>query len=119
MAEVPSFFTRSPPKLKSMADVQAKLAERTHSTQGRDRSKPPVPPAASQSTAARTLSWLPPVVNPDGTGHQLAGGTMYQVRKTLTEGKLMFWAWHDRKLLGYSTDKQGARDFCQLHYEGS
>jgi len=98
-----------------VASPDIESCERSESTQAGE----PIPTAGHpvNVTAAPSLTWLPPVRNADETGHQCAGGTDYVVRKTLTEGKVMYWAWYQRKLLGYATDAQGARDFCQAHLE--
>lgn len=64
------------------------------------------------------LSWNKPVRNADDTGHQTASGTDYEIRKTFTEGKGMYWAWHAKKLLGYSTDVEIARAHCEAHSLG-
>lgn len=62
-----------------------------------------------------TLRWEPPHRNPNGTGHQKAGGTEYVVRKTLMRDQWWYWAWFDRKLLGYSQDVEIARNHCEAH----
>lgn len=69
---------------------------------------------AGRSPTAK-LSWEKPVRNTDDTGHQLAAGTDYSIRKTLTKGIPMYWAWHARKLLGYSPDVEIARSHCEAH----
>lgn len=72
---------------------------------------------AGRSPTAK-LSWAKPLGNKDGTGHQLAEGTDYSIRKTLTKGVPMYWAWHNRKLLGYSPDVEIARTHCEAHHVG-
>ena len=65
------------------------------------------------------LSWNKPVSNKDGTGHQTAMGAPYELRKTLTKGVPFYWAWYERKLLGYSADVEIARTHCDAHALGS
>jgi hypothetical protein len=69
--------------------------------------------AARSSTAK--LSWNKPVRNADDTGHQTAACTDYEIRKTLTKGVVCYWAWHARKLLGFSADVEIARNHCEAH----
>lgn len=76
-------------------------------------------PVTGEIFQGRRLQWLEPVRNKDGTGHQLAAGTDYAIRKTLTKDAPMYWAWHARKLLGYSSDVEVARGHCEDHYKGS
>jgi len=108
-------------KIKTTEQMMTRLAQRcAESTQAGEPIavvRLPDGPIADPSKPSPSLTWLPPMRNADETGHQFAGGTDYVVRKTLTEGKVMYWAWYQRKLLGYATDAQGARDFCQAHLE--
>ena len=53
------------------------------------------------------------------SGYQTAAGTDYVVRKTHPNGKAMYWAWHAKKLLGYSADIEIARAHCEAHALGS
>jgi hypothetical protein len=66
-----------------------------------------------------TLTWNKPVRNADDTGHQTACGAPYEIRKTLTQGKICYWAWHDKKLLGYSGDITIAQAHCEAHKLGA
>ena len=93
-----SALTPPEPKLKTQGQMMALLKER--------------------SKARAQLHWNPPVRNADGSGHQTAAGTDYEVRKTLTEGRVMYWAWYAKKLLGYNTDVEIARNFCEAHALG-
>lgn len=74
--------------------------------------------AAGQSPTAK-LQWNKPVRNADDTGHQTAAGTEYEIRKTITQGNIMYWAWHAKKLLGYSIDVAIARTHCEAHAMGN
>jgi len=65
-----------------------------------------------------SLHWLDPVKNRDGSGHQNAAGTDYQIRKTLSNGQWIYWAWAGKKLLGYSGDVELARSHCEAHIRG-
>jgi hypothetical protein len=76
-----------------------------------------VEPDALTERRAALLTWIEPVRNKDGSGYQCAGGTGYVVRKTIVDGKTTYWAWSDKKLLGYSHDIKVAREHCQLHAE--
>ena len=69
---------------------------------------------AGQSAQPK-LSWGKPVRQANGAGHQCAEGTAYVVRKSLSADKWVYWAWHDRKLLGYSHDVEIARNYCEAH----
>ena len=70
-------------------------------------------------SAQQKLSWNKPVVNEDGTGHQTAGGADYVIRKTFPAGKVLYWAWHAKKLLGYSADLDIAKAHCEAHSLGA
>jgi len=70
------------------------------------------------ATAGKTLDWAEPVRNPSGSGHQLARGTLYVIRKAQSKDQWLYWAWHDKKLLGYSHDIEIARAHCQAHFMG-
>lgn len=100
MSHVKSFFSRET-RIHDHAQMIETLKSRT----------------AERSPTAK-LSWEKPVSNKDGTGHQLAAGTDYSIRKTLTKGVPMYWAWHARKLLGYSADVEIARTHCEAHFVG-
>jgi len=93
-----SALTPPEPKLKTQGQMMALLKER--------------------SAARAQLQWNKPVRNADDTGHQTAAGTDYEIRKTLTKGQAMYWAWHAKKLLGYSADVEIARTHCESHYLG-
>jgi len=93
-----SALTPPEPKLKTQGQMMALLKQR--------------------SAARAQLQWNKPVRNADDTGHQTAAGTEYEIRKTLTKGQAMYWAWHAKKLLGYSTDVEIARTHCESHHLG-
>jgi len=65
------------------------------------------------------LTWNTPVRQENDTGYQTAAGTEYVVRKTHPDGKPMYWAWHAKKLLGYSGDITIAQAHCEAHALGS
>lgn len=94
----PKSFFHHEPKIRTQAQMVETLKART-----------------AARSAQQKLSWAKPVSNPDGTGYQLAEGTDYVLRKTLPEGKVMYWAWWNRKLLGYSPDREMARAHCEAH----
>lgn len=64
------------------------------------------------------LSWNTPVRQQNGSGSQTAAGTDYVIRKAQTKDMWMYWAWHDKKLLGYSTDIEIAKNHCEAHALG-
>lgn len=66
-----------------------------------------------------TLTWNKPVRQENDSGYQTAAGTEYVVRKTHPGGKPMYWAWHAKKLLGYSADIDIAKAHCEAHALGS
>lgn len=68
--------------------------------------------------AKGALSWNEPVRQENDSGYQTAAGTDYVVRKTHTKGKTMHWAWHAKKLLGYSADIEIAKTHCEAHALG-
>lgn len=72
-----------------------------------------------RSSATGKLSWNKPVRQENGGGHQTAAGTDYVVRKTNPNGKVMYWSWAGKKLLGYSPDVEIARAHCEAHHLGS
>lgn len=93
-----SALTPPEPKLKTQAQMMELLKTRT--------------------AGGPKLSWNKPVRNADDTGHQTAAGTEYEIRKTITQGKVIYWAWHARKLLGFDVDVEIARTHCEAHYLG-
>ena len=99
MPSPPSYLTREQ-KIKTHAQMVDTLKARVK---------------AVQSPQAK-LTWLKPVSNPNGTGHQLAGGTDYAIRKVPFQDEPMYWAWFGRKLLGYSRDVEIARTHCEAHW---
>jgi hypothetical protein len=74
--------------------------------------------AAGASPQAKLL-WSKPVRQENGSGYQTAAGTDYVIRKTLRKDVWMYWAWHDKKLLGYSTDLDIAKNHCEAHRMGN
>jgi hypothetical protein len=101
MAAPPSYFAHEP-KIKSHGQMMETLKAR----------------AAGASPQAK-LSWNKPVRQENGSGYQTAAGTDYVVRKTLGPKDVwMYWAWHDKKLLGYSTDIEIAKTHCEAHHLG-
>lgn len=103
MAYPKSALSPPEPKLKTQAQMMELLKIRT----------------AGQSGASPKLQWNKPVRQENGSGYQTAAGTEYVVRKTLTNDKWMYWAWHDRKLLGYSHDLEIAKTHCEAHAMGN
>lgn len=99
---VESFFTRTP-RIKTESAMLETLKSRT----------------AGRSGASQKLIWNKPVRQENESGYQTAAGTDYVVRKTNPDGKVMYWAWHARKLLGYSHDVEIARAHCEAHALGS
>lgn len=74
-------------------------------------------PETGEINQGRRLQWLDPVKNKNGTGHQLAAGTEYVIRKTVSTDKApIYWAWYARKLLGYSPELKAAQGHCEDHY---
>jgi hypothetical protein len=73
----------------------------------------------SHGAAKGTLSWNKPVRQENDSGYQTAAGTDYVVRKTNTAGKTMYWAWANKKLLGYSADIEIAKTHCEAHSLGA
>lgn len=136
----PGFFDRTQ-KLFTMGDVNAKLAERTGQsardgisveraasvTEQHPVSVPFNSTEPSQNTGIPSvlterppvvLRWMAPVKNPNGSSHICAGGTDYQIRKTTLKEVPTYWAWHDKKLLGYSGDLAAAKILCTDHING-
>lgn len=74
---------------------------------------------AGRSGASQKLQWNKPVRQENDSGYQTAAGTEYVVRKTNPAGKPMYWAWHAKKLLGYSADIEIAKAHCEAHALGS
>jgi len=75
-------------------------------------------PETGEILQSPRLHWLDPVrTNARGDGHQLAAGTEYVIRKTMTPDQpVTYWAWSARKLLGDSTLVSGAQQHCEAHY---
>lgn len=73
---------------------------------------------AGRSGASQKLIWNKPVRQDNGSGYQTAAGTDYVVRKAQTKDKWLYWAWHDKKLLGYSADIDIAKAHCEAHALG-
>lgn len=94
-----SYFSHEP-KIKTHEQMMETLKSRTSS---------------AVSRSEKSLRWLAPIRNQDGSGHQTAEGTLYVIRKTLSKDHWMYWAWHDKKLLGYSENIEIARTHCQTH----
>lgn len=64
------------------------------------------------------LDWMEPIRNKDGTGRQLSRCLRYEVRKTIKAGVSTYWAWANKKLLGYVGTPEAARQLCQKHADG-
>jgi len=64
------------------------------------------------------LRWLEPVTHKNGTGHQVAEGTEYVIRKTFMADQLQptYWAWRGRNLIGYKPAPEGARELCEARH---
>lgn len=74
---------------------------------------------AGQSPQAK-LHWGKPVRQENGSGYQAAAGTEYVIRKAQgAKDNWMYWAWHSKKLLGYSTDIEIAKAHCDAHAMGN
>lgn len=98
----PSYLTRDP-KITTQAQMMETLKARV----------------AGQSPQAK-LQWSKPVRQENGSGYQAAGGTEYVIRKAQGAKDIwMYWAWHARKLLGYSTDIEIAKAHCEAHAMGN
>ena len=102
MSAPKSYFAHEP-KIKTQAQMVELLKART----------------AGASPQAK-LSWNKPVRQENGSGYQTAAGTEYVIRKTLGKGDMwMYWAWHDKKLLGYASDLEIAKAHCEAHHLNS
>lgn len=106
--------------LKLMQEKLARRVDQTTPKAGQLREGESFDPDTGEIFQRPRLNWLEPVrTNKNGAGHQLAAGTDYVVRKTMTQDKPMYWAWHEKKLLGYSTDVEIARTHCEAHHMGA
>ncbi len=72
----------------------------------------------SRGAGKGALIWNKPVRQENDSGYQTAAGTEYVVRKTHPNGKPMYWAWHAKRLLGYSADIEIAKNHCEAHALG-
>ena len=118
----PGYFDRSQ-KLFTMADVQAKLAQRTgkpvegESAEGNGLTTANLPTAAEPLTAAATpaaLEWAEPV-----KATQKTLDCRYEIRGARLKDALLYYAWSMQKpvpkLLGYPGTPEAARKLCQDH----
>lgn len=101
MPAPPSYFARTP-TIRDHGQMMETLKARS----------------AGQSGASPKLQWNKPVRQENGSGYQTAAGTEYVIRKAQTKDTWMYWAWHDKKLLGYSTDIEIAKKHCEAHAMG-
>lgn len=102
MTAPPSYFAHDP-KIRSHGEMMETLKSRV----------------AGRSGDSPKLQWNKPVRQENGSGYQTAAGTDYVVRKAKgLKDTWMYWAWHGKKLLGYSTDIEIAKNHCEAHALG-
>ncbi len=124
-----SFFTRGPVKLRTMADVNAKLAQRTgkpvegvSGERGCGVPLAPQPDGAKPSPTPAALEWAEPVRHGDGSGFQLSTNAVWSVVKERQIGGgwiyRLFRRWPLAELVHSADSAQEARDRAQqLHSE--
>lgn len=118
MAKPIGYFDRTP-TIRTVAQMNARLAERTGTVMEQRGDLPCQVPTAADSppTAAPTvLAWNDPVKNPDGSGHQTSIGGMWSVARVRTNGEWRYEAWKRLPLpymLAIRSSAPEARNECQ------